>query len=75
MNQPDPARCPQRLASRRRRFLGAIGGGMLGSGAATLVVSALNAWSGKPSLLVWAGLAMGLPITVAGIVLINRVSD
>jgi hypothetical protein len=48
---------------------------MLGSGAATLVVSALNAWSGKPSLLVWAGLAMGLPMTVAGIVLINRVSD
>lgn len=48
---------------------------MLGGGAAALVVSALNAWSGKPALLVCAGLAMGLPMTIAGIVLINRVSD
>jgi hypothetical protein len=56
-------------------MLGAIGGGMVGSGAAALALSALNAWAGKPSLLVWAGLAMGLPMTVAGIVFINRVSD
>ena len=48
-------------ASRRNRFRGALGGGLVGSGFAALVVSGLNLWLGKPAPLVWAGLLLGLP--------------
>jgi hypothetical protein len=62
-------------ASRRRRLFGAIGGGMLGSGLAALVLSGLNVWLGKPQMLVWWGLALGLPLAVGGVALIHRIED
>lgn len=60
-------------ASRRRRLLGALGGGMVGSGVAAIAVSGLNALLGKPMLLVWVALAIGLPLTVAGLAFLQRI--
>ncbi len=62
-------------ASRRRRLYGALGGGMLGSGLAALAVSGLNLWLGKPMILVWVALGLGLPLTVAGGVFLRRVEN
>ena len=62
-------------ASRRDRLRGAIGGGLVGSGFAALVVSGLNAWLGKPALLVWAGLLIGLPMALVGSWLILKIGD
>lgn len=60
-------------ASRRRRLFGAVGGGMVGSGVAAIAVSGLNAMLGKPMFLVWAALALGLPLTVAGLLFLQRI--
>jgi len=46
---------------------------MVGSGVAAIAVSGLNALLGKPMVLVWAALAIGLPLTVAGLVLLQRI--
>lgn len=62
-------------ASRRRRILGALGGGMLGSGMAALAVSGLDYWLGKSPVLVWLGLALGIPLAILGGVLIHRIGD
>lgn len=62
-------------ASRRNRFRGALGGGLVGSGFAALVVSGLNLWLGKPALLVWAGLLLGLPMALVGSWLILKIGD
>lgn len=62
-------------ASRRRRLFGALGGGMVGSGLASLAVAGLNFWLGKPPGLVWWALALGLPLAVAGTTLILRIGD
>ncbi len=62
-------------ASRRSRLRGAVGGGLVGSGFAALVVSGLNLWLGKPALLVWAGLLLGLPMAVVGGWLILKIGD
>jgi hypothetical protein len=62
-------------ASRRRRIFGAMGGGMVGSGLAALVVSGLNLWLGKPPSLVWWGLAVGVPLALGGALLIHRIGD
>ena len=62
-------------ASRRRRMFGAVGGGMVGTGLAALTVSVLNVWLGKPPVLAWSGVALGLPLAVLGGVLIHRIGD
>lgn len=61
--------------SRRNRFRGAVGGGLVGSGFAALVVSCLNLWLGKPALLVWAGFLIGLPMAIVGGWLILKIGD
>ena len=60
-------------ASRRRRLFGAVGGGMVGSGIAAIAVSGLNALLGKPMLLVWVALAIGLPLTLVGVLFLQRI--
>ena len=62
-------------ASRRNRVRGALGGGLVGSGFAALVVSGLNLWLGKPAPLVWAGLLLGLPMAFVGCWLILKIGD
>lgn len=62
-------------ASRRRRLVGAIGGGMVGSGLAAVAVSGVNFWLGKPLGLVGWGLALGLPLLIVGATLILRIGD
>lgn len=62
-------------ASRRNRFRGAVGGGLVGSGFAALVVACLNLWLGKPAPLVWAGVLIGLPVAIAGGWLILKIGD
>jgi len=62
-------------ASRRKRFRGAVGGGLVGSGFAALVVSGLNLWLGKPAPLVWAGVLLGLPMALVGGWLILKIGD
>ncbi len=62
-------------ASRRNRFRGAFGGGLVGSGIAALAVSGLNLWLGKPLMLVVFGVALGLPMALAGAWMILRIGD
>ena len=62
-------------ASRRNRVRGALGGGLVGSGFAALAVSGLNLWLGKPAMLVWLGLALGVPMAAAGVWMILRLGD
>jgi hypothetical protein len=62
-------------ASRRRRLMGAVAGGMVGSGLAALAVAALNLWLGKPTMLVSAGLALGVPLALVGALMIHRIGD
>lgn len=62
-------------ASRRNRVRGALGGGLVGSGFAALAVSGLNLWLGKPAMLVWLGLALGVPMAAAGVWMILRIGD
>jgi hypothetical protein len=38
-------------------------------------VSGLNLWLGKPALLVWVGLALGVPMALTGAWLIHRIGD
>ncbi|MGL6291697.1 MAG: hypothetical protein ACRC2H_13485 [Silanimonas sp.] len=72
---PPPDAAAILRASRRNRFRGALGGGLVGSGFAALAVSGLNLWLGKPAVLVWIGLALGLPMAAAGVWLILRIGD
>lgn len=62
-------------ASRRRRLLGAVGGGMVGSGLAGVAVAALNLWLSKPVALVWLGFAIGVPLALVGALMIHRIGD
>jgi hypothetical protein len=39
------------------------------------VVSGLNLWLGKPAVLVWAGLLIGLPMALVGSWLILKIGD
>lgn len=62
-------------ASRRRRLLGAVAGGMVGSGLAGVAVAALNFWLSKPMAFVWWGFAVGVPLALLGALMIHRIGD